>query len=177
MQCSYCNKPIYVGHVCPYCKEYHCIEHQKPADHDCQTTKQAGLPPVNGDYTSKTPLKPHTVLNGIGSIQSKLFHLVFTIVITEEVLRLISYSFRSPYIESNMYVMALSMLITPYVSSSILFLLTCLVLLATQRFTRNQDAGHDYKNLLKETVALGVFVTIAIIAFVSIANRLIILLT
>jgi len=177
MQCSYCSKSIYVAHVCPYCKEYHCSEHEEPADHGCSSSKQADLPHTNHDYTSKVPAKPRTTLSGIGSIQSRFFHLVFTLVIMEEVLRLISYSYRSPYVESNTYVMAVSMLVTPYASSSVLFLLTCLILLATRRLARGQNAKNEYKNLLKEIVPLGVFTTIAIIALVSIASRLIILLT
>jgi hypothetical protein len=73
--------------------------------------------------------------------------------------------------------MALSLLITPYASSTILFLLACLILLSAHRFARTQDPKNEYKNSLKKILALGVFATIAIIAFVSIANRLVILLT
>ncbi len=177
MQCNYCSRSIYIAHVCPYCKEYHCQKHQEPADHGCSSSKQTDLPPIDHDYTSKAPTKPRATLSRTGSIQNRFFHLVFTLVIVEEVLRLISYSYRSPYVESNTYVMAVSMLVTPYASSSILFLLTCLILLATRRLARGQNAKIEYRNLLKEIVPLGVFTTIAIIALVSIANRLIILLT
>ena len=176
MQCSYCSKPIYVGHLCPHCKEYHCTEHHQPASHGCPSNAQTSLPSANHDYTSKTLVRPQIALSGIEDIQSKFFLIAFTLVIAEEILRLISYSFHSPYLESNIYVALASLQVTPYFSSSIMFLLVCFMLLATRRLARTQDTRKEYVSLLKKTVPFGVYASVAIMTLVSIANRLVILL-
>ena len=137
---------------------------------------QTSLPSVNHDYTSKASVRPQTALTGMESIQSKFFLTVFTLVIVEEILRLISYAFRSPYLESNIYVALASLQLTPYFSSSILFLLVCFMLLATRRLAGNQNTKKEYVSLLKKTVPFGMYASIAIITLVSVANRLVILL-
>jgi len=137
---------------------------------------QTSLPSVNHDYTPKTPVRPQTVLTGMESIQSKFFLTVFTLVIVEEILRLISYAFRSPYLESNIYVALASLQATPYFSSSIMFLLVCFMLLATRRLAGNQNTKKEYASLLKKTVPFGMYASIALMTLVSIANRLVILL-
>ena len=137
---------------------------------------QTSLPSVNHDYTPKTPVRPQTALTGMENIQSKFFLPVFTLLIVEEILRLISYAFRSPYLESNIYVALASLQVTPYFSSSILFLLVCFILLATRRLARNQNTKKEYASLLKKTVPFGIYASIVIITLVSIANRLVILL-
>jgi hypothetical protein len=137
---------------------------------------QASLPSVNHDYTSKTLVRPQTALTGIEDTQSKFFLIAFTLVIAEEILRLISYAFRSPYLESNIYVALASLQVTPYFSSSILFLLVCFILLATRRLAGNQNTKKEYASLLKRTVSFGMYTSIALIMLVSIANRLVILL-
>jgi hypothetical protein len=176
MQCSYCSKPVYVAHICPYCKEYHCTEHHESANHSCPSNMQTSLPSVNHDYISKTPVRPQIALTGMKSIQSKFFLLVFTLVIVEEILRLISYSFHSPYLESNIYVALASLHANPYFSSSIMFLLVCFMLLATRRLARTQSTKKEYAGLLKKTLPFGMYASIAITTLVSIANRLVILL-
>ena len=110
------------------------------------------------------------------STQSKFFLIAFTLVIVEEILRLISYAFRSPYLESNIYVALASLQVTPYFSSSIMFLLVCFMLLATRRLARTQSTKKEYVSLLKKTVPFGIYASIALITLVSIANRLVILL-
>jgi hypothetical protein len=138
---------------------------------------QTSLPSANHDYTSKTLVRPQIALSGIEDTQSKFFLITFTLVIAEEILRLISYSFHSPYLESNIYVALASLQATPYFSSSIIFLLVCFTLLATRRLAKNQSTKREYIDLLKKTVPFGIYAPIAIATFVSIANRLVILLT
>ncbi len=176
MQCSYCSKPVYVAHICPHCKGYHCTEHHQPANHSCRSDMQTNRSSANRDYISKASARPQIALGGIEDVQSKFFLLVFTLVIVEEILRLISYAFRSPYLESNIYVALASLQVTPYFSSSILFLLVCFMLLATRRLAGNQNTKKEYASLLKKTVPFGMYASIAIITLVSIANRLVILL-
>jgi hypothetical protein len=176
VQCSYCSRPINVGHICPYCKEYHCKEHNQPASHRCTSNVQANLPSINDHCTPKTRVRSQTALTGIESIQSRFFLTVFTLVIVEEILRLVSYAFRSPYLESNVYVALTSLQVTPYFSSSILFLLVCLILLATRKLAGGQNTKKDYASLLKKTLLFGMYISIAMITLVSIANRLVILL-
>jgi hypothetical protein len=137
---------------------------------------QTSLPSVNHDYTPKTPVRPQTALTGMENIQSKFFLLVFTLVLVEEILRLISYAFRSPYLESNIYVALASLQVTPYFSSSIMFLLVCFILLATRRLASNQNTKREYASLLKKTLPFGIYASIAIITLASTANRLVILL-
>jgi hypothetical protein len=137
---------------------------------------QTSLPSVNHDYTSKTPVRPQIALSGMESIQSKFFLLVFPLVIVEEILRLVSYAFRSPYLESNIYVALASLQVTPYFSSSIMFLLVCFMLLATRKLAGNQTTKKEYVSLLKKTLPFGMYASIALITLVSIANRLVILL-
>ncbi|MCJ7759615.1 hypothetical protein MUP59_00530, partial [Candidatus Bathyarchaeota archaeon] len=69
-----------------------------------------------------------------------------------------------------------SLQVTPYFSSSILFLLVCFILLATRRLAGNQNTKKEYASLLKKTVPFGMCASIALIMLVSIANRLVILL-
>jgi hypothetical protein len=166
-----------VGHLCPHCKEYHCTEHHQPANHACPSHKQANFPPVKPSYTPEISGKPQATSVSIEKIQNKFFLLTFTLVMIEEILRLISYSMHSPYLESNIYVAVASLQVTPYLSSSIMFLLACLVLLATHRVAKNQDTRNEYVNLLKKTAPFGIYVAIVIITLVSIANRTLILLT
>jgi hypothetical protein len=137
---------------------------------------QTSLPSVNHDFTPKTPVRPQIALSGMESIQSRFFLIVFTLVIVEEILRLISYAFRSPYLESNIYVALASLQVTPYFSSSIMFLLVCFILLATRRLAGNQNTKKEYASLLKKTVPFGMYASIALVTLVSIANRLVILL-
>ena len=137
---------------------------------------QTSLPPVDHDHLSKASARPQIALSGIENVQSKFFLLVFTLVIVEEILRLVSYSFHSPYLESNIYVALASLQVTPYFSSSIMFLLACLMLLATRRLAGNQNTEREYVGLLKKTVPFGIYASTAIITLVSVANRLVILL-
>lgn len=137
---------------------------------------QTSLPSVNHDYTSKASVRPQIALTGMESIQSKFFLLVFTLVIVEEIMRLISYAFRSPYLESNIYVALASVQVTPYFSSSIMFLLVCFMLLATRRLARTQSTKKEYVSLLKKIVPFGMYASVALVTLVSIANRLVILL-
>jgi len=176
VQCSYCSKPIYVGHLCPHCKEYHCTEHHQPANHGCPSNLQTSLPSVDHDYLSKASVRPQITLTGIENIQSKFFLLVFTFVVVEEILRLISYSFHSPYLESNIYIALVSLHLTPYFSSSVMFLLVCFMLLATRRLARTRSTKKEYVSLLKKTIPFGIYASTAIITLVSVANRLVILL-
>lgn len=136
---------------------------------------QTSLPSVNHDHTPKTPVRPQIALTGMESIQSKFFLTVFTLVIVEEILRLISYAFRSPYLESNIYVALASLQVTPYFSSSIMFLLVCFMLLATRRLARTRSTKREYVSLLKKTAPFGMYASIALITLVSVANRLVIL--
>jgi len=121
-------------------------------------------------------MKPQQVVTNIGKIQANFFLLTFTLVLVEEILRLTSYSVHSPYLESNIYVAIASLQVTPYFSSSIIFLLTCLVLLATRKLSRNQNTEQEYASLLKRTVPFGIYAAVAIIQLVSITSRLVILL-
>lgn len=177
MQCSYCKEAVYIAHICPYCKGYHCTEHHQPADHACPSHKQANFPPVKPNYSPEVSGKPQATSVSIKNIQNKFFLLTFTLVMIEEILRLISYSMHSPYLESNIYVAVASLQVNPYFSSSIMFLLACLVLLATHRVAKNQDTRNEYANLLKKTAPFGIYVVIVITTLVSIANRTLILLS
>jgi hypothetical protein len=111
------------------------------------------------------------------NFQRKFFIITFALVLIEETLRLISYgSGNSPYVEANIYVAIASLWLSPYISSSIIFLSACLILFATRRLARGQTTDLEFKNLLKKTVPIGVFTSIAIISIFSIANWMIILL-
>ncbi|MCJ7423268.1 AN1-type zinc finger domain-containing protein [Candidatus Bathyarchaeota archaeon] len=167
MQCKHCNKQLYVAHICPYCKEYYCIGHRNPSVHACQSwQKPADRYPKPSEEKKLQRIEPSRT--SIAGIQKNLFAVAFVLVVSEEILRLISYMRNSPLYEANMYVAIASLWLSPYLASPLIFLTACLVLFAARKITKNQDTGDLQTDMLKKAVPLGIYVIIAVIYFFSI---------
>jgi len=171
MQCHYCSKEAYVAYICPYCKEYFCQEHKDPQAHNCQIYWQIHPPPQK-----PKPQKIEKPFVLETKISKTLFTFTFTLVVIEEILRLVSYLKYSPFLESNIYVVILSQFITPYIASPILFLTTCIILFLTKRLSEKAQPKSELAALLIKAVPIGIYVTIAIIYVYSIVNWFLILM-
>ena len=183
MQCKYCQKEVYVAYICPYCKEFYCMEHRDPKSHNCQVYHQMGLgigvltkptqvkkPPVKEEVLESWLYSPK-ILN----FRKNLFTFTFTLVLIEEILRLISYLRYSPYIEPNLYVALLSQFITPYIASPIFFLTICAILFVTKKLSERIKPEGEFSTLAAIAVPISVYVAIIIIYVYSIANWLLII--
>ncbi|MEM3827873.1 MAG: zinc finger AN1 domain-containing stress-associated protein [Conexivisphaerales archaeon] len=170
MRCKFCKREVYIAHICPYCKEYFCIEHRNPKTHNCAAYQQL-IPTI---IRPKTALEeklekiqaPPTTLK---KIQKTLFTSAFTLVIIEEVLRLVSYLKYSPYLEPNIYITLLAQWVTPYISSPIFFLIICAILFAAKKLSE-KEPKNELKSLLTKAVPLSVYVTTILMYIYYIAN-------
>ena len=178
MRCKVCNREIYIAHICPYCKEFYCMEHRDPKSHSCQVYGQMGIltPPTSArkivaKEVQETP--PHPTI--IQNFQKNLFTCTFTTVLIEEILRLISYLRYSPYIESNIYIVLLSQIVTPYIASSIFFLTICAILFATKRLSEKVRPVNEFKALIAHALPILVYVTVIVVYAFSIINWLLII--
>jgi len=184
MQCKYCNKQSYITHICPYCKEYYCLDHREPKAHNCPPYQQLYQTPTTPQPqkfqqpATKMLKRPQTPSVSITNIHKNFFAVTFALVLFEEILRQISYIKNPPFQDGNFYVRILYQWITPYIASVIIFLITCLILFATKKLaSKNQDANNPYINLLKKAIALGIYTTIATIYIFSLREWFLILLT
>lgn len=173
MQCKYCNKKLYVAHVCPYCKEYYCPEHREPNKHNCPLYHPAPIAFQSQKSTKKIEKKETKLTN----IQKKFFATIFLIVVLDEILRQISYIKYSPYLETNIYAAIIAQWITPYIGSTIIFLITCTILFATNRFTSKTQNINSQNSLLKTTIPFGIYTIIATIYIPTIIQWLILIST
>lgn len=185
MQCEYCGKQAYVTHICPYCKEHYCLKHREPEAHDCSSHKR----PIESDSKprvfkpqlpeAKILQKPAIRLPLLKDAQKKLFAASFTLVLTEEILRLISYVKNPPflaYLDGNIYVEILYQHINPYIASLIIFILACLILFGTRKLSsKNRSSSNPYTKLLQQVVPLCIFAAITITYLFSTVNWLFIL--
>ena len=173
MQCKYCNKQLYVAHICSYCKEYYCPEHHEPDRHNCPShhpTPVAFQSQESAEKIEKTETR-------VTSIQKKFFVAIFLIVVLDEILRQISYTKYSPYLEPNIYAAIIAQWITPYIGSTIIFLITCTMLLATNRFASKTQNTNSQSSLLKTAIPFGTYMILATIYIPTITQWLILILT
>jgi hypothetical protein len=109
------------------------------------------------------------------SLQRNLFTLTFTLVLIEEVLRLISYLRYSPYIEPNIYIALLSQFITPYLASPIFFIMVCTILFVTKKLSEKSKPKSELSALVTIALPISIYIAITIIYAYSIANWLLII--
>ncbi|MBS7620640.1 AN1-type zinc finger domain-containing protein [Candidatus Bathyarchaeota archaeon] len=171
MQCNYCHKEVYVTHICPYCKEYFCMEHRSPQIHNCKIYRE--LKPTLIPPKEKTPTHIAKQLP-IKKFQKSLFTSAFTLVLIEEILRLIGYLKYSPYLEPNFYIVLISQWITPYISSTMFFLLICIILFTTKKLSEKQHES-EIKSLLSGAISISVYFTIIILYIYYMANWILII--
>lgn len=179
MRCNYCHRQTYIAYICPYCKECYCLEHRNPKAHQCQAYQQ--INPTIVAKPQKAPVEKMIIqtrqhLTKIQNLQKNLFLGAFTLVVIEEVFRLIGYLRYSPYLEPNIYVAILSQIITPYVSSSIFFLTICTLLFATKKLSEKCQPKNEFTKFLSKAIPVGIYTTIVIIYACSIINWLLIIL-
>ncbi|MGB9778419.1 MAG: AN1-type zinc finger domain-containing protein [Candidatus Bathyarchaeales archaeon] len=171
MQCHYCSKEAYVTYICPYCKEYFCLEHKDPTAHNCPAHQQIHLPPQKPKPEKIE--KPSALTT---KLLKTLFTFTFTLVLIEEILRLISYLKYSPFFpESNIYVVILSQFITPYIASPTLFIITCITLFLTKKLSEKAQSQNETVSLIAKAAPIGIYTAIAIIYLHSIYNWIFIL--
>jgi hypothetical protein len=109
------------------------------------------------------------------SLQRNLFTLTFTLVLIEEVLRLISYLRYSPYIEPNIYIALLSQFITPYLASPIFFIIVCTILFVTKKLSEKSKPKSEFSALVTIALPISIYIAITLIYAYSIANWLLII--
>jgi len=109
------------------------------------------------------------------SLQRNLFTLTFTLVLIEEVLRLISYLRYSPYIEPNIYIALLSQFITPYLASPIFFIMVCTILFVTKKLSEKSKPKSELSALVTIALPISIYIAITMIYAYSIANWLLII--
>lgn len=180
MQCKYCQKEVYIAHICPYCKEFYCMEHRAPKSHNCQVYKQIDILTLPTPAQAEKPLTREVIetrfySTKVQNFQKNLFLCTFTLVLIEEILRLISYLRYSPYIEPNIYVALLSQIITPYIASPIFFLTICAILFTTKKLSEKAKPKNEFSALILKAAPISVYVAILIVYTYSIANWLLII--
>jgi hypothetical protein len=153
MHCKHCNRAIFVAHICPYCKEYYCVEHQNPEKHGCLSAVIAYKP-------EKVEVKTPPFLGF--KVNKNLFVTTLITVIFEDVLRQISRLRNPPFLEPNIYVAILSQWLTPYLASPLIIIGVCLILFATKKFSMQGDASNGYVKFLKLAVPALVYLAILI---------------
>ena len=110
-------------------------------------------------------------------IQKKFFAATFLIVVLDEILRQISYIKYSPYFEPNIYAAIMAHWITPYISSTIIFLITCTILFATNRFASKTQNINSKSSLLKTAIPFGIYTIVATVYIPTMIQWLILILT
>ena len=171
MQCHYCNKEAYVTYICPYCKECFCLEHKDPTAHNCPAYQQIRPPPQK-----PKPQKIEKPSASKTKLPKILFTFTFTLVLIDEILRVISYLKYSPLLpEANIYVVMLSQFITPYIASPTLFLTTCLILFLTKKLSEKTQSQNETISLIAKAAPIGIYTAIAIIYLYSIYNWIFVL--
>jgi hypothetical protein len=173
MLCYYCKKETYITHICPYCKEYFCLDHRDPKIHNCTTNQQMPNTPAKIPKLKLPEATPSTFMI---KLSKNFFTFTFILVLLEEILRVMSYLRYSPYLEPNIYVVLLSQWITPYIASPIFFLTICFILFATKKLSQRAHPQNENSSILSKAVPIGIYATIAIIYAYAIANWILILL-
>lgn len=166
MRCSFCGRELYTAYICPYCKEHFCIDHRNPKNHNCTIYQE--LNPMSRQPKTLKEM-PEKANPSFVSLRKTLFTSAFTLVLIEEILRLVSYLKYSPYLEPNIYITILSQWTSPYISSPIFFLLICAILFATEKLAGKQPKS-ELKSLLSKAIPLTVYITISIMYIYYIAN-------
>ena len=163
MQCKTCGKKLQIAHLCPYCHQYYCKEHYKPQKHNCQNNPQ------------KETIKNQQTESKLTKITKNFFPPLLTLVIIDEILRQISYTKNTPYLEPNIYILITSQWINPYIASSIIFLATCLTLFTLNKLSSKWNKNPEQnKNFIKKIIPIGIYTTIATIYIPSIIQWIII---
>jgi len=170
MRCNYCNKETYITHICPYCKEYFCLEHRDPNTHNCSTYRLVQLP-SRKPLAEKVQIPEDTALK----FQKNFFAFAFMLVLIEEILRIISYLRYSPFLEPNLYVVFLSQWMSPYIASPVFFLMICFTLFLTKKLTESMQPKTEFTTLLRKVIPVGIYTAITTIYVYSIANWILIL--
>jgi hypothetical protein len=148
---------VYVAYICPYCKEYYCIEHQSPEKHGCPSPER----PYKPEKIRAKPLHP------IGfKVNKGLFIVTLVTVIFEDVLRQISRLRNNPFLEPNIYVAILSQWLTPYLASPLIIIGVCLMLFVARKFSMVDEVSNEDVWLLRLAVPILVYLAILIV-FVS----------
>jgi hypothetical protein len=128
------------------------------------------------DELSNKTLAYPTVFDGA---RKKFFAAAFTLVLMEEILRLVSYTTSPPflaYLDGNMYVKILYQTVTPYVASMIVFVLVCMLLFVTAKLASNTQRTNNLQiSLLKGAIPIGIFTVISATYIFSIINWILIL--
>lgn len=180
MQCRYCSKQVYVSQVCLHCKEYYCLEHREPITHNCPSYKESRQPRAKQQQSATVKLEePQKHLLTAGNLLKKFFAATFVLVVLEEILRQISYIEYSPFFEPNVYVAMISQWVTPYIASSLVFLIVCAILFAANKLaskTGNKDYNSQVK-LLKKAIPFGVYAIVIVVYIPTILQWLSLLLT
>jgi len=111
--------------------------------------------------------------------RKKFFAAAFTLVLMEEILRLVSYATRPPfsaYFDGNICVKILNQTVTPYVASMIVFVLVCMLLFVTTKLaSSSQRTGNLQVSLFKGAIPIGIFTVISATYIFSIINWILIL--
>jgi len=137
MKCSKCGAEIPIAYMCPRCKNLYCQEHVSPLSHECMASSTP-----NG-----RKLKKEELSSLLENIRLGAFLSAFLLVVTDQVLRVLTRLKYSMPLETNFYVVALSLFTDPFVSPLIFLLAVCFSLfVAERRFkTNGQKRGlHGY---------------------------------
>jgi len=127
--------------------------------------------------SQKSTKKIEKTKTRLAIIKRNFFVATFLIVVLDEILRQISYIKYSPYLEPNIYAAIFAQWITPYVSSVIVFLITCIILFATNRFAAKTQGITLQSSLIRTAIPFGVYVVVNTIYIPTIVQWLILILT
>jgi hypothetical protein len=179
MQCKYCNRQVYVSQICLHCQEYYCKKHSEPITHNCPSHREPQQPTTRPQLTTAKLENPQKHLLTTGNVLKSLFITTFLLVISEEVLRQISYAQNSPLFEPNVYVVIMSRWVTPYIASSIVFLAVCAILFAARKLASKpqDDSDNPHVRFLKKAVPFGLYAIILAVYLPTIVQWLSLLIT
>ena len=167
-----------MSQICLHCQEYYCKEHSEPIAHNCPSHKELHQPTAKPQLPTARLEEPQEQLLTTGNLLKSLFITSFLLVISEEVLRQISYAQNSPLFEPNIYVALMSRWITPYIASSIVFLAVCAMLFAARKLGSKpqNDSDNSYARFLKKAIPIGLYVIIIAVYLPTIVQWLSLLL-
>ena len=161
---------------------------EKPPNHtvfdtklaEQQLPKRAAAEPFNSSsLVDEFPKKTLTCPTVFDRPRKKFFAAAFTLVLAEEILRLVSYATRPPfsaYFDGNICVKILNQTVTPYVASMIVFVLVCMLLFVTTKLaSSSQRTGNLQIRLFKGAIPIGIFTVISTTYIFSIINWILIL--
>jgi hypothetical protein len=174
MKCGKCKKETNVAYMCLHCKEFFCENHTPRTAHDCSS---ATSKKEEERIEAQEPGSLEAKFRKVESLRKGSFSIVFSLVVLDQILRLLARFKYSSNIEANFYVALVSLLLNPYISPLLFLIVVYTVLFVTERkMKRVRSDFADRKQItLRYLFVFAVYFLLAIMLFPGVIMWILIL--